>query len=170
MKLILVRHGIAVDVGTNGIKKDFDRTLSPEGKKKTRLAAKGLAAIQCRPQKIFSSPRVRARQTAGILASVLLPKSKQELGVCPALEMDAKFPAFVKWLKQQSSLNTIMAVGHMPHLTYLTSFLITKSGKLDVEYKKAAACLISFDHGIEAGKGRIDWLIQPRELRILGSR
>ena len=67
MKLLLVRHAAAVPRGTPGIPDD-ERPLTPTGKAKFTVAAKGLARIAHRPDVLLTSPRSRARATAEIAA------------------------------------------------------------------------------------------------------
>ena len=63
MRLLVVRHAIAVPHGTPEIPED-ERPLTPKGEKRFRVAARGLARICRRPDVLLSSPLVRARQTA----------------------------------------------------------------------------------------------------------
>src|SRR5258708_26259643 len=67
MHLLIIRHAIAVPRGTPGIP-DADRPLTPEGEKKFRQAARGLARIRKRPDALLTSPWRRALQTAEIAA------------------------------------------------------------------------------------------------------
>ncbi len=68
MRLLIVRHAIAVAAGMPGIP-DAERPLTPAGAKKFRAAAKGLAAILDPPDVLLASPLLRARQTAEIAAA-----------------------------------------------------------------------------------------------------
>ena len=63
MKLLLIRHATAVPSGTPGIPDD-ERPLTAKGKKKFRLAARGLARIVRRPDALLTSPLPRALETA----------------------------------------------------------------------------------------------------------
>lgn len=65
-ELILFRHGIAE---THGTRPDFDRALTDEGIRKMNAMAEYLADyVKDKDICIVSSPLVRARQTADILA------------------------------------------------------------------------------------------------------
>jgi phosphohistidine phosphatase len=48
MKLLLIRHATAVPRGTPGVPDD-ERPLTPDGKAKFRMAARGLARVTRRP-------------------------------------------------------------------------------------------------------------------------
>ncbi|MBM4283082.1 MAG: phosphohistidine phosphatase SixA, partial [Deltaproteobacteria bacterium] len=71
MRVTLFRHGLAHDRSDPACPADPERALTDEGKKKTRRAAKGLGVVGCRPTRILTSPYVRARQTAELVAEVL---------------------------------------------------------------------------------------------------
>lgn len=45
MHVYIVRHGIALDVGEQGVLTDAKRPLSEEGREKTRAAAEGFARL-----------------------------------------------------------------------------------------------------------------------------
>ena len=164
-RLYIVRHGPAVDVGENGVENDADRMLSKEGIEKTLKAAGGLAAMNCRPWRIVSSPLVRAQETADILREVLKPEQGVEIEKRLAPGTSTK--KLVRWLQDQSSYPT-MLVGHMPDLARLASALVVgKQARANMTFKKAAACCITFNEDVDMGSGCLDWLIQPRHLRAL---
>ena len=65
MKLLILRHAIAVPRGTPGIPDD-ERPLTAKGEQRFRRAARGLARIARRPDAILTSPLPRALRTAEI--------------------------------------------------------------------------------------------------------
>ena len=65
MRLLIIRHAIAVDPEAAGVD-DAERPLTEEGAKKWRAAAQGLATILDPPGVLLTSPLLRARQTAEI--------------------------------------------------------------------------------------------------------
>src|SRR5207247_9322868 len=67
MKLLLIRHATAIPRGTPGVPDD-ERPLTPDGKAKFRVAARGLARVTRRPDLLLTSPLPRARATAEIAA------------------------------------------------------------------------------------------------------
>jgi phosphohistidine phosphatase len=64
--LDLLRHGYALPAGTGG---DRGRALSPEGIRGLEALATRLAGEGWRPDRAFSSPYPRARQSAAIVAA-----------------------------------------------------------------------------------------------------
>ena len=70
MKILLVRHALALPRGTPGVL-DAERPLTPEGRARFSLAARGLARLVGRVDVLLTSPRARARETAGIAARAI---------------------------------------------------------------------------------------------------
>jgi phosphohistidine phosphatase SixA len=59
----------------------------------------------------------------------------------------------------------IMLVGHMPHLAALASFFLVGSNLLRSEFGKAGVMRVSFPGLISPGAARLDWFLQPGQLR-----
>jgi phosphohistidine phosphatase len=139
--------------------------LSATGRDKTAAAARGLKAMGCAPQRIVSSPLIRARETAEIVATVL--------GVSAKIEEDnilstASYGSnVVAWLSSQPRKDT-MLVGHQPTCSEVVSLLLTATDDVDVVFKKAATCCMSFEGTPLPGEGWLEWMLQPRMLRELG--
>jgi phosphohistidine phosphatase len=162
MHLLLFRHGIAEDVGPEG--DDASRRLTREGIEKTKAAVAGLSRLCERPDALFTSPLIRADQTAAILAQVydLKPRIMHALATGPApLVMHE-----LRKIKQE----TVILVGHEPTLGELGSILCA-GGKAPpfIEMKKAGAMLIQTDvnHAASIGAGRLLWLATPGMLRAM---
>jgi phosphohistidine phosphatase len=167
MELLLVRHAIAVERGDPAFELDDDRPLTPEGIHKFRLAARGLKVVAPKLDRIVSSPLVRARQTAEILREAVAPHRKIEF--CEHLVPSGELEALVQYLGGLGS-GPVALVGHEPHLSSFTSFLLAgKNGAAFVEYKKGGASLMTFPHEPAAGSGTLEWLIQPGALRDIGA-
>ena len=164
MELYLVRHGIAEDTDPMGVRSDAERALTPEGVKKADEAARGLRALNVRPDRIGSSPMVRAKETADVLARVLCPKVTIE--ECAFLAEGAETEKAVDWLRE-SPVDSAMLVGHMPQIAELASELLGKGAQVRMVFKRSTVCCISFEGSPGPGKGRLEWLLQPRHLRRL---
>ena len=165
MELYLVRHGIAEDAAPSRGRSDADRALTAQGRRKMRAAAKGLRALKVKPARIGSSPLMRARQTADILCEVLGAKRKIE--ECPFLAEGPETARVLHWLRERKCASA-MLVGHLPYLSETASELLIRSQSLNVRFRRASACCISFDGEPGAGRGKLEWLLQPHHLRALG--
>ena len=78
-----MRHGLAVERGTTGFKDDGLRPLTPKGRRQLRKIAAAIKKMNLRCDQILSSPLVRAKQTAEIVAAGL--KLKKQLKFSNAL-------------------------------------------------------------------------------------
>ena len=163
MELCLVRHAIAVERGTAGFENDDLRPLTPEGTKRFTQAARGLALLVT-PQVIFSSPLVRARQTAELLmAAYRLPNlhfsDALATGDHAALLRDVA----------EAEAQSVLVVGHEPHISGLLSYLLTDSeSRIGATFKKGAAALVTCIDEPAAEACWLEWLLQPAALRRLG--
>lgn len=167
MLLYIVRHGIAVDVGEQGVRTDRDRTLSATGRERTREAALGLARLNCRPQCVLTSPLVRAQETAAILARILT--ASPTFDIAEWLQPGVAATESRVYLESARSA-AIMLVGHMPGVADMASLLLTgDERRLRLVFKKAAVCCLSFDDRPRVGSGCLKWLLQPGALRQLAT-
>jgi len=167
MDLLIVRHAIAAERGDPAFQNDDDRPLTPEGIHKFRLAARGLKEVAPKPDRIVSSPLVRARQTAEILRDAVAPRGR--INLCDHLVPDGDFAALLEYVLQLGG-SCVALVGHEPHLSGLTSYLLAgERSNASVVYKKGGAALVTFEDSPAAGSGTLEWLIQPGALRDIGS-
>ena len=76
MNLYILRHGPAVERDAPGYSRDQDRPLTPEGRQRIEGITRAMTVLKVNPDAIFSSPFLRARQTAEIVAAALAPRLK----------------------------------------------------------------------------------------------
>ena len=114
-----------------------------------------------------TSPLPRAEETARIMAEVLCPDVPFEK--CEFLRIGASAESVVGWLKGLRE-DSVMIVGHMPGVAEIASSLLTKRPGLDIVFKKAAVCCISFEGAPASGSGRLEWLLQPAQLSALAGK
>lgn len=143
--LYLIRHGIAVDRGTDN-SGDRQRPLTPEGHQKTQQVAKRLHDLGLRFDLLQTSPLVRAQQTAAIFAATFPNCTVQET---PELAPDGSFEHWrekaIQWLFQQPqpSKASLGIIGHEPDLTTWAELLIWGEAKGVLVLKKAGIIGIS---------------------------
>ncbi len=164
MIVYLVRHGIAEEIDPKGQMRDAERALTAEGRRKTREVARGLRALGAAPARIGASPLVRARQTAEILRDVLA--AKRAIEACGFLAQGPETARAVRWLRERRCASA-MLVGHFPYLAETASELLGRTRAIRMTLKRSAVCCISFDGAPAAGRGKLEWLLQPRHLRAL---
>ena len=117
MKLYLMRHGKAVNVGVGNVRSDSGRHLSKEGVIKTEMAARRLKNIGCAPKQVFASPLKRALETARIMGSVLCPKKDVE--PTEEVRMGFEIEEACLWMKKNVKHDALI-VGHMPDMSLTT--------------------------------------------------
>jgi len=167
MECILIRHGIAVEQdewdGT-----DENRPLTEQGKKRVRQAAAGLAALDCKPTHLFTSPFVRAYDTARLLRTVVCPGLKVETR--EELTVGAKPEQLVSILQTLPSDAVVLCVGHEPFLGEVASLFLCGKVLPNFPFKKAGAACIEAEGKGRAGQCRLRWWLPPMQLRVLGKR
>jgi phosphohistidine phosphatase len=164
VRLVIIRHGIAVPHGTPGIADD-DRPLTPKGEKRFRQAARGLARIVRKPDQVLTSPRIRAARTAEIAARAwggMKPKTDPALASGSVRQMLAMLAG---WPKDA----TIVIVGHEPDLSALLARLLGGAESTRLIFRKGGAALLELP-GPPGHGGRLVWYLRPRILRALGHR
>lgn len=141
---------------------DDARPLSPDGRRKFREAAKGLAAIVKRPDALLTSPLLRARQTAEIAAAAWGSLKPREL---PALA-DGDFDGLAAALAELSAAPVVTIVGHEPHVSDLLARLLGGAAPERLTFRKGGAALVELPGSLGDG-GRLLWYLRPRTLRRL---
>lgn len=160
MDLILMRHGKALSVGEGGITRDADRPLSDEGRKVTRDVADALVALGFEPTIVLTSPLTRALQTATTAAERW---GNPAIHTCQALACGGTPDAVAEALRRHAAPCAV-AVGHMPDLAGLASYLIAGSTGAGIVFRKSGIALIHFAGTPRAGAGSLEWLIPARLL------
>ena len=163
MELLIVRHAIAFDRDRRRWREDAVRPLAPAGIRRARKAAAGLEKLTTRPQRLLTSPLVRAKQTAQILTDVAGWPAAKEV---PELSPGEPALAVLELLAKDGS-RLIAVVGHQPGLGHLLAACLLGGGSLPIEMKKNAVACVSFDGKPRAGHAALKWLATPRMLRAL---
>lgn len=167
MKLLLLRHAIAADraaFAASG-KEDRQRPLTEDGRKKIRKIAEALAGLLPELALIATSPYVRARDSAEILARAYPERPVlSELGeLAPA----GSAAALLKFLQAQKSLPIVACVGHEPDLSQLAGWLLAGKEKSFLDLRKGGACLLDFAGRLAPGNAVLSWHLTPVQLRSL---
>ena len=166
MNLYILRHGIAVEPGTPGYEQDADRPLTPEGERKLGQIAVAMEALGLTFDLILSSPYVRARQTAEIIAAAFSARKQLEFSNHLACGGDSK--KLVEYLKRLQPLpENVMLVGHEPYLSGLISLLVAGNESCWVVLKKGGLCkltTVSLKHGPCAA---LEWLLTPKQMALM---
>lgn len=159
-ELYIIRHGIAAD--PQDFATDEARPLTKEGDRKTTKIAKRLAKLGLKFDVIFTSPLVRARQTAAILQDVGLGDQIRE---CSALAPDGNIQDWLNQLKELTDCQCVAIVGHQPDLGNWAELLVWGEVKGNIVLKKAGAIGITLpETDSPIGCSSLFWLTPPRFL------
>lgn len=164
MKLLIVRHADAgdPDAWVKGGKPDSERPLSDKGRKQSTRAAKSLIELVPTVDMVASSPYKRALETADLVFSPSVARTKFK--ITDSLVPEAEPEAFARWLKEQRPREVVAAVGHEPNLGILATWLVAGLDQSRFRLKKGGACLISFSKPPGKKGGVLHWLVGPKQL------
>lgn len=149
MHLYLVHHGEAV-----GPELDPRRPLSPEGAAAVERVAARAAANGAKPQVIWHSGKLRARQTAEALRRACNPLA--EFAATRDLQPDDP----PQWIRDRLRGETrdIALAGHYPHLPRLLALLVT-GGEAGVSFPVHG--IVALESEDEGETWRELWRLEP---------
>ena len=166
MNLYLLRHGLAADLDTHGLTKDSERPLTPKGERKLWRIAEGMKALELSFDVILSSPYVRARQTAEIVAAALHVSKK--IGFSETLTPAGSAKKLIELLKDLTpQRENVLLVGHEPHLSEFISLLVSGKPGFGVVMKKGGLCKLSTESLRYGRCAALEWLLTPAQIAMM---
>jgi phosphohistidine phosphatase len=150
MHIYLVQHG-----ASKSEDEDPQRSLTDEGRWTVEKIADHLAGAGISVDRIKHSDKLRARQTAEILAASLKPQNgiEQLSGMAPNDDISAMR------ISLYSEPENVMLVGHLPYLSrLLSSLLLVDENRPLVEFRMGGVvCLVR----AENAQFRVLWALTP---------
>lgn len=165
MRIYLIRHSNAIDIGTEGYEDDSQRPLTEKGCSKMEQTAAALNKLGVKPDLIVSSPYIRAQQTAELLAKGL--KYKKEIEQNEALIPMGEADTIIGEINEKYMVAELMLVGHEPSLSLLIGSLIAANPEMSITLKKGSVCCLAADDLRVARRASIEWLLTPKILSAL---
>ena len=162
MNIYLLRHGIAAAIGQENNFRDEQRALTPEGIEKMRQAAQGLKRLQVDFDAIATSPLIRARQTAEIVAEAL--KFRQPLDEWDELVPEGAVDAVLRRLQDYTECRSVLLVGHQPSIGCIASYLVFGDARVSLPFKKGAVFSVQVN-APPPWAGELLWTLPSRMLR-----
>ena len=137
---------------------DAARPLSDKGEKQAERLGTFLAGVGFKPDAIISSPKLRAAQTAEIVARHLgVPYSTDDrLG--HALDL----AALETLLRDAGDPSRPVVAGHDPDFSELVAELLGSDG---IPMSKGALARIDVERPLRSGSGTLRWLVPPDLLK-----
>ena len=114
------------------------------------------------PEQVVTSPLVRARQTAELLARA----AERPLPLTVMDELSPGYPPseVLTQVRKLGDLQRVALVGHEPDLGYLAAHLV--GAKRPLPFKKGGICRIDVTWG-RPPRGTLVWFLPPKILRLL---
>lgn len=166
MNLFILRHGLAVEPGTAGYAKDSERPLISKGKRKLWKIAQAIESMEISFDWIVSSPYLRARQTAEIIAEALDLRKKVECSETLTPAGSAK--KLIELLNhREPTPDDVLLVGHEPYLSDLISLLVAGDASMSVAMKKGGLCKLSADALAHDRCAILEWLLTPKQMALM---
>lgn len=164
-EIYILRHGKAEEINESQSKSDFDRKLTEEGKIKTKKLGSLINKIEKELEIILTSPFLRAKETAEIIASSL--ENKAELKTVDFLSSGTSLQEISKGLiSEYSNHKKLMIVGHAPDLEIFLGKLI---GAKQIKLKKGALAKVVLNGSIDLS-GELEWLITAKLVKDLKNK
>jgi phosphohistidine phosphatase len=151
-QLWLLRHGEAVP---HDSKPDDERELTARGERQAGAAGAALARLGVEFAAIYTSPKVRAADTAKLAAASLNLEPEQEDVLGNGFERDDA----LELIGRHDADARVLVVGHDPSFTQVVYDLT--GGRVD--FKKGAVAAIR----IRGRDGELIAMLRPRELESL---
>jgi phosphohistidine phosphatase len=160
MELILLRHGKAEDFHRGG---DALRELVETGIRQARRAGRLLAALDCLPGVVLTSPRIRAKQTAEHFCEAAgmpgpVTQGWIDCGMRPQVALDE--------LRAFTEFGRVMLVGHEPDFSSLVEWLLDSAGS--VEVKKGS--LVGLVVNPPSRSGKLLFSVPPKMMSLKKGR
>ena len=166
MNLFLLRHGHAVERDEFDYVRDGLRPLTPRGKKQLRAVTAAARAMGLHFDAIWSSPLVRARQTAEIVAAGMY--LKQPLSLVDELKPGGDARQLIqKIARPDKVLENLLLVGHEPDLGGLISLLVTGHAGAGFALKKSGLAKLETEKLRAAKCATLAWLLTPAQLKLM---
>ena len=151
-QLWLLRHGEAVP---HDVKPDAERELTPRGRRQSEAAGIALAALNVELAACYTSPKVRARETAELACGALGLQPEETAALADGFSREDA----LELLLPHDADARVLVVGHEPSFSQVVHDLTGAR----VDFKKGGVAAVR----VERGAGELLVLMRPRELEAL---
>ena len=151
-QLWLLRHGEAVP---HESKPDDERELTARGERQSVAAGAGLARLGVEFAACYTSPKIRARDTARLACEALNVEPQEAASLHSGFDREDA----LELLHAHDADDRVLVIGHEPDLSQLVHDLTGAR----VDFKKGGVAAVR----VERGGGQLIVLLRPRELESL---
>lgn len=143
MKLYFVRHAEAEECGD-----DAARKLTAKGVAQSNKLGKFFASNGISFDMVYSSPLIRAVQTAEYILMAIDSDKKTALNQTSALLNETSQEDFEKFLKGLLIFGKVLLVGHSPSIEERVRNMLGIENKLSFKMPKASVACIETENGV----------------------
>ena len=154
MVVYFLRHADA----ESGTGNDAKRKLTAKGLEQAEKVGRFLVAYGLLPEAIFTSPLVRAEQTAKLVAKKL---GQDEIVVAPWLASGMSPGTCLEELHSSTGLGSLLLVGHEPDFSRTIATLLGDIQPQALHVRKASLTAIDLRE-LKPGGGRLQFLVPSR--------
>jgi len=155
MKLYLIQHGEAKSEA-----EDPERSLTDQGRKEVERVAQVANRFRLYPSKIYHSGKLRAMQTAEILANALRSPMETTQGLNPNDDVRDCADRVCR-VKED-----LLIVGHLPFLEKLASLLVTGDESVHPVLFRYGA-IVCLEQKV-SGRWGVRWIMTPEMAESFG--
>ncbi|HVN48949.1 MAG TPA: phosphohistidine phosphatase SixA [Bacteroidota bacterium] len=152
MLIYFLRHGEAM---RDSAMSDAQRLLTDKGKKQATAVGALLQRMHTSLDSVFTSPLARARETGTIVQSFVCA---HRFNSTEYLTNGAN-PKQLANLLEEQNVESILLVGHEPHLSETLATFLADNRFIHVEMKPCSLALMEIDSPSHFGTGVLRWLI-----------
>jgi phosphohistidine phosphatase len=154
----LVRHGKAERESNTG--RDADRCLTGRGLRQAEWLGRELTALGLSGVPIVSSPAVRTRQTAELIAEI----TGSEIELADCLSTEGTVSGLITLLADRAPSRGLIVVGHNPTVSAATALLAPSPTVRGFEMRTGEAAVCSFPGQAGPGLARLNTTVRmPQE-------
>lgn len=161
MQIHLLRHAEAEVISPSG--RDADRRLTEDGERRMRAVARAIAKLQPEFDLVLCSPYVRARQTAEpVVRACEAPEPVITENLLPGAP-----PEEVLHELARRRPESVLLVGHQPHLGLLFGRLVLGRDGLELPMKKASLAVLDAGNDPSLEPATLKMYLPPRVIEAL---
>ena len=157
MDVYILRHGKAAPPSLR-IPSDHDRPLTDAGRRELARTGRALRHMGIRPDTLASSPLLRAVQTAEAVSKYVGADMEIWEDLKPETSPDETLHTI-----RLSGADSIMLVGHEPHLTALISHM-TAGHHIHISLKKGGLACVRLP---VLGRGALRYILTPKQMGMI---
>jgi phosphohistidine phosphatase len=161
MRLFILRHA---DAETEGHKNDIDRKLTPEGVAEAERVADAVRIMKLNLTAILTSPMVRAKATAEIVARQF-PSIR--IQILEHLVSSADPQDLFRELQSYPRDSRLLLVTHKPLASRCIASLVGMNNDSKISVKKASLSCVEVGSPVQRGGGVLLWILTNEQMRLM---